>query len=264
MDLSRLIVDRPLVFFDVETTGVDVAEARIVELAVEHHFPAGSPPLRKVRRFNPGVPIPAEATEVHGITDEMVAGEPPFRAYAKGIAAALEGCDLAGFNCRRFDVPVLVRELKRAGVAFDPKHLPEGEPRRIIDLQFLFHLEEPRDLAAAVRRYVGAEHEDAHSAEADVRVLPAILSGMLATHPSLVSLDLNALHVRCDEFQPFRTEVERWFGDDLEHPVFQFGNRKGKKLGDDNGYISWMFKQDTIDEEVKQFIRDFLRRGVAA
>lgn len=262
--LARLVLDRPLAFLDTETTGVEPAESRIVELALEIHFPGGTEPLKKVRRFNPGVPIPAEASEIHGITDEMVAHEPSFRQYANGIASAIAGADLAGFGIRRFDLPLLVAEFKRAGVAFDPKFCPEGEPRRIIDLLCLFHLEEPRDLTAAVRRYVGGDHEGAHSAMADVAVLPDVLAGMISTHAGLVALDLNGLHARCDEMQPYRTEVERWFGDDLSAPVFQFGKLKGQKLGADRGYVAWMLKQPTIDQDVKEFVEAFLARKTAA
>jgi DNA polymerase-3 subunit epsilon len=266
--LARLIADRALAFLDLETTGVDTAEDRIVEIAIEVHYPATvddpcPAPERKVRRLNPGVPIPAEATAIHGITDADVADAPLFGQVARSLATLLESCDVAGFNVRRFDLPLLVAEWKRAGVMFDAKRLPGGAPRRIIDLMMLFHLEQPRDLAAAVRCYAGAEHEGAHSAEADVGVLPDVLAGMLAQHEELAP-DLGRLHARCDEYQPYRSETERWFGDDLEAPVFQFGKCKDLGLRDaDNGYIGWMFKQSDIHDEVKQFVREFLRRGVA-
>lgn len=261
--IQKLVVDRPLAFIDLETTGVDPAQSRIVEIAVEIHWPdlreAG--PERKVRRLNPGVPIPAEATAVHGITDADVTNEPTFRQVALGLDELLAPCDIAGFNIRRFDLPLLVAEFKRAGHSFDAKRLPAGSPRRIIDLQMLFHLENPRDLEAAVRSYVGREHEGAHSAEADTAALPLVLEGMLAKHAHLTAT-LDALHARCDEFQPYRTAVENWFGDDLSKPVFQFGKNKGTPLGRvDNGYLDWMLRQNDMDADVKAFIRSYLRKS---
>lgn len=255
---------RPLAFLDTETTGVDVQKDRVVEIAIEIHFPDGRAPERKVRRINPGVPIPADASAVHGITDADVAGEPTFRQVGVALRALLEPCDLIGFGLRRFDVPLLVAEWKRVGVTFDPKRLPSGERRRIVDLLMLFHLESPRDLTAAARIYAGVELADAHSAEADTGVLPSVLEGMLATHAALTP-DLDQLHSRCDEYQPYRGPVETWFGDDLTKPVFQFGKNKGQSLrAADNGYIAWMLKQPDMDEDVKRFVREFLRRHAAA
>lgn len=257
-------LERPLAFFDLETTGVDTAKDRIIEIAVEVHYPAPQSPERKVRRLNPGIPIPAEATEVHGIRDEDVKDEPVFRQIAGGLKALLDPCDIAGFGVRRFDLPLLIAEWKRVGVVFDGKRLPSGAPRRIVDLQMLFHLENPRDLEAAVRRYVGTAHEGAHTAAADTAALPLVLAGILEQHTTLTAT-LDALHVRCDEYAPFRTEVERWFGDDLTAPVFQFGKHEGTSLRVvESGYLAWMFRQEDLDEEVKAFVREFVRRGGAA
>lgn len=262
--LGELVTDRPLAFFDLETTGKDVKNARVVEIGLEIYFPPGQgETYRRVRRVNPGVAIPADATEVHGITDADVADEPTFSQIARNLLAFLEQCDLAGFGVRRYDLPVLVHEFKRAGIRFDPRRLTSGEDRKIIDLLMLFHLEEPRDLAAAVRRYAERELEDAHSAAADTAVLPHVLLGMIAKHPATLSADLAALHARCDEYAPYESEVERWFGPDLENPVFQFGAHRDRPLLQaEEGYIAWMLRNADIDEDVKEFVREFLRRAV--
>lgn len=266
-DLAALVTDRPLCFVDLETTTANPSDARIVEIAVQVHSPAGGSPELRVRRLNPGVPIPAEATEVHGIHDEDVADCPPFKAVARDLFRMLRDVDLAGFNIRRFDLPILLAEWKRAGIGgFDPKTTWRGEPRRIIDLMQIFHLEEPRDLTAAARIYADVDlAEDAHSAEADTAVLPAILSGMLERYRHLPQ-DLDGLNARCDEYAPFQTEVERWFGD-AEKPVFQFGKHEGKTLDhvweNESDYIGWMIGKSDADESVKDFVRGWRRRGAA-
>ncbi|MCA1790572.1 MAG: 3'-5' exonuclease, partial [Thioalkalivibrio sp.] len=151
-----LELDRPLVFFDLETTGLDLKKDRIVEMALIKMTPHGDV-LERVRRFDPEMPIPPEATAVHGITDADVAQEEPFCRRARGLADILEGCDLSGFNVRTYDIPMLVAEFKRCGIDFSL------QGRRIIDVQNIFHCEEPRDLSAAARFYLGRDHEEAHS-----------------------------------------------------------------------------------------------------
>ena len=167
-----IALDRPLVFIDLETTGLNTKSDRIVEMAIIKMSPEGDVSER-VRRFNPGISIPPEATAVHGIRDEDVADEHPFADVARSLADLLEGCDLAGFNIRRFDLPLLRAEFKRAGVAFDL------EGRRIVDMKAIFHREEPRDLAAAARFYLDREHSDAHSALGDTRITAEVLWAQL-------------------------------------------------------------------------------------
>lgn len=259
-DLGALVVDRPLAFIDLETTGVSIADDRIVEIGVVIVYPLptdGSEPKmpwQRSRRVNPGMPIPAEATAVHGITDADVAQEPTFREIANALRTALEPCDLAGFNLRRFDLPMLRAELRRCGLSLD------HTTRRLIDLQQLYHQREPRDLAAAVRFYTGREHVGGHSAESDTFVLLELLESQLQRYPDL-PCNLDALHAACNAFAPFRTEVEAWFGDDLKNPVFQRGKSvKGMTLDEvlktDPGFIGWMLnKAEDMDEEVKEFVR---------
>jgi DNA polymerase III subunit epsilon len=250
-----LALERPLAFFDLETTGLRIAADRIIELALIRLTPSGDV-SEKVRRFNPGVPIPPEATAVHGISDEDVADKPPFAARARSLAELLEPCDLAGFNLRRFDLPMLLAEFGRAGVPFSV------EDRRIIDVQMIFHREEPRDLSAAVRFYLGREMEDAHSALADIRATAAVLGAQLERYPHLPR-DMDGLDRYCDEVRPFETEVDRWFDRDDEGALsFRRGKHQGRELktvaGAHPDYLEWMLGLDDLDESVKDVVREAL------
>jgi len=249
-------LERPLVFFDLETTGLRVGTDRIVELAVIRLDPTGNV-TEKVRRFNPGIPIPAAASEVHGIRDEDVAHEPPFAARARSLLKLLDPCDLAGFNLRSFDVPMLLAEFQRAGVPFDV------ESRRIIDVQLIFHREEPRDLSAAARFYLGRELEDAHSALADIRATAEVLTAQLDRYPHLPR-DLDGLQEYCDEVRPFETEVDRWFATD-EHGDRRFrrGKHRDRTLAEvvasAPDYLRWMLSTEDMDEGVKEVVREALQ-----
>ena len=158
----RLNLTRPIVFFDLETTGTNVNSDRIVEISVIKLLPDGRA-IEKTRRINPEMPIPAEATAVHHITDEDVAGEKTFRQVAASLAQLLTGCDIAGFNSNRFDIPLLDQEFCRAGIEFD------FSKARFIDVQTIYHKKEPRTLSAAYQYYCGKPLEGAHGASADTR-----------------------------------------------------------------------------------------------
>ena len=248
-------LDRPLVFFDLETTGLDVKNDRIVEFALIKLTPQGDV-LERVRRFNPGVPIPVEASAVHGITDADVADEAPFCRRAKGLEQMLEGCDLAGFNIRRFDLCMLVAEFKRCGVVF------AMEGRRVIDMQNVFHREEPRGLSAAARFYLGREHEEAHTALGDIRTSAAVLGAQLDRYSHLPK-DLDGLHTYCEEFAPFRSEVDRWFGGEEGGRVFRRGKHKGQPLVEvartAPDYLRWMLGVEDMDEDVLSIVRTTLK-----
>ena len=252
-------LERPLVFFDLETTGLRVGTDRIVELAIIRLAPGGDV-MEKVRRFNPGIPIPPEATAVHGITDADVADEPPFPSRARALAQLLEPCDLAGFNVRRFDLPMLMAEFQRAGVPFDPK------ARRVVDVQMIFHREEPRDLSAAVRFYLGRDLEDAHSALADIRATAAVMGAQLQRYLHLPR-DLGGLDAYCDEIRPFETEVDRWFKEMEGDPglIFRRGKHQGTRLvevaGSHPDYLEWMLRLEDLDEAVKAVVRKGLEEA---
>jgi len=249
-------LDRPLVFFDLETTGLDMKSDRIVELALIKMTPHGDV-LERVRRFNPEMPIPPEATAVHGITDADVADEEPFCRRARGLAQILEGCDLSGFNIRRYDIPMLIAEFKRCGITFSL------EGRRVIDVQNIFHREEPRDLSAAARFYLGREHEEAHTALGDIRTSAAVLGAQLERYVH-VPRDLDGLHAYCEEFQPIRTGLGQWFSAATDGRRFRRGKHVGKSLDEvaagDPSYLAWMLGADDMDEEVLTVVREALGR----
>jgi DNA polymerase-3 subunit epsilon len=247
-------LDRPLAFLDLETTGLSTVSDRIIELALIRVSPQGDV-LERVRRFNPGIPISPEATQVHGITDEDVQDEPPFPARARSLAELLDPCDLAGFNIRRFDLPMLLAELKRAEVPFSV------QGRRLLDAQVIFHREEPRDLSAAARFYLAREHEEAHTALGDIRTTAAVLSAQLQRYPDLPR-SLDGLHAYCDEVAPFQSELDRWFLRRDGEMVFRRGKHRGmplKKVASTApDYLQWMLGADDMDEEVLQVVRDAL------
>lgn len=249
-----LELDRPLVFFDLETTGLRVGEDRIVEMALIRLTPQGDV-MERVRRFNPGIPIPAEATAVHGITDEDVADEAPFAHRARALARLLEGCDLAGFNIRRFDLPMLEAEFARAGVEF------EVRDRRILDMQTIFHREERRDLTAAARFYLGREHPEAHTALGDIRTTAAVLSAQLQRYEHLPS-DLDGLHRYCDEHAPYDGPLGQWFRVTDEGLIFRKGKYEGRFLEEvareDAGYLEWILRLDDTRPQVRLALRNAL------
>ena len=249
-----LTLDRPLAFFDLETTGLRIATDRIIELALIKLTPGGDV-VERVRRFNPGIPIPAEATAVHGITDADVAEEESFERRARSLATMLEDCDLGGFNIRRFDIPMLLAEFGRAGVPF------EVGDRRLIDVQVVFHREERRDLSAAARFYLGREHAEAHTALGDIRTSAAVLAAQLARYPELPR-DLQGLHAYCDEYAPFETALDRWFEETPAGLLFRRGKHRGRPLEEvarsEPGYLEWMLGADDMDPKVIEVVRGAL------
>lgn len=249
-------LQRPLAFIDLETTGLRVARDRIVELAVLRLSPGGDV-MERVRRFNPGVPIPPEATAVHGITDEDVADKPPFAARARSLARLLEPCDLAGFNIRGFDLPMLVAEFGRAGIRFDVTS------RALLDMKTIYHREEPRDLSAAAQFYLGREHRDAHTALGDIRTSVSVLAAQLQRYEHLPQ-DVEGLHAYCDEYAPFQTAVERWFAEEDDGSyTLRKGKHRGRGLDEvartEPDYLEWMLGVDDMDEAVLEIVRAALR-----
>ena len=174
----KLNLKRPLVFFDLETTGVDTAKDRIVEISMVKVMPNGDEIVR-TRLINPQMHIPEDATAVHGITDEDVKDQPTFAQIAKSLSQFIEGCDFGGFNSNRFDLPMLVEEFLRAGVDVDFKN------RKFIDVQNIFHKMEQRTLVAAYKFYCDKDLTDAHSAEADTKATYEVLKAQLDRYPDL-------------------------------------------------------------------------------
>lgn len=248
-------LERPIAFIDIESTGLSVSQDRIVELAALIVAPNGDV-TERVRRFNPEVPIPKGASDVHGITDADVQDEAPFRNRARALAELLDPCDVAGFNIRRFDLPLLLAEFRRSGVEFDPK------ARQIVDIQMIFHREEPRNLAAAARFYLGSDFEDAHSALADIRASADVFWAQLERYGH-VPRTISGLHRYCDEVSPFKTEFDRWFRKEGETLIFLRGKYKGRELHDVASeapdYLQWMLGADEMDPEVLEAVRAALR-----
>jgi DNA polymerase-3 subunit epsilon len=251
--VASLQLTRSIVCFDLETTGVDPATDRIVEISVLRVEPDGTRTVR-TRRVNPARPIPAGATAVHGIRDEDVAEEPEFRQIARGLLELIGDADLAGFNVARFDIPLLDREFRDCG-------LDLGLARRhVVDAMTIFHRMEPRDLAAATRFYLDRELADAHSAEADVAASFAVLEAQLERYAELprgvAELDTWLRRVpdnAADRSGKFVRENDR--------VVFNFGKHKGKPLAgiaaEAPDYLKWILGTDFPDD-AKQLVRDAL------
>ncbi len=252
--LEALCDGRPLIVFDLETTGADKTTDRIVELAAVKISP-GAPPETFVLRVNPGVRIPREASAVHGITDADVRDLPLFASFAPRVVSFFAGCDLAGYNVRQFDLPVLVRECDRAACPFPL------EGRRIVDAQTIFFKKEPRDLTAAVRFFAGREHANAHDALSDVVATAEVLAGELERYPDLPRT-LDGLHQFSAPAENRFVDPDKRFAWRDGEAVFAFGDHRGKPLAEvaekSPGYLDWMLRRD-FPEEAKKIARDALK-----
>ena len=216
----KINIKNPIIFFDLETTGINVAEDRIVEISYIKVYPNGKEESETIR-VNPEIHIPEGATALHGITDADVAEAPTFKEIAKHISKVFEGCDLAGYNSDRFDIPLLAEEMIRADAKFDVSR------RKMIDVQTIFHKMEQRTLAAAYKFYCGKTLENAHSAGADTRATYEVLQAQLDRYPELPN-DVAAL----SEFSSFNRNVDfagKMVYDENGCEVFNFGKYKGKK-----------------------------------
>ncbi len=235
----ELKLTNPIIFFDVETTGLDITKDRIVEISIVKVLPDGSKEV-KTRRINPTIPIPKEASDVHGITDEDIKDEPTFKSVAKSLAKFIEGCDLAGYNSNRFDVPMLVEEFLRADVDVDLKK------RRMIDVQTIFHKKEQRTLEAAYKFYCNATLENAHSAEADTLATYEILKGQLDRYDDIENdMDFLAEFTKTNNFADYAGRIAY---DDKGEMIFNFGKYRGQKVAEvfakDPSYYSWIINGD--------------------
>lgn len=235
----NLNLKRPIVFFDLETTGIDLSRDRIVEISMVKIHPNGDQEL-KTRRINPEMPIPAEATAIHGITDEDVKDSPRFREIAKSLAQYIEGCDLGGYNSNKFDIPMLVEEFLRADVDVDLKK------RKFIDVQNIFHKMEQRTLIAAYKFYCDKDLENAHSAEADIMATYEVLQAQLDRYPELQN-DVDFL-AGFSERGRSADYAGRIVYNDKEQEVFAFGKHKGRPVEEvfreEPSYYSWMMNGD--------------------
>jgi DNA polymerase-3 subunit epsilon len=251
--VAELELTRPIICFDLETTGVDPGTDRIVQISILRVEPDGSREVR-TRKINPERPIPAEATAVHGIRDEDVADAPTFRRVARGLLDLLEGADLAGFNVARFDIPLLEREFRDCGLTLGL------ERRRIVDAMAIFHRMEPRDLSAATRFYLGREHIGAHDAEADVAASFDVLEAQLERYEELPR-SVEALDAWIRRIPDNAADQSGKFVHEGGRVVFNFGKHKGKPLSEVAAtapdYLQWILGTD-FPEDAKRFVREAL------
>lgn len=249
--MARLQLLKPIAFFDLETTGVDAAKDRIVEIAVIKLMPDGSR-QSWVRRLNPEMPIPAESSAIHGIFDADVANAPTFKEVAHELKQFLHNCDLGGYNSNKFDIPALAEEFLRAGIPADFKS------RKFVDVQQIFFKKEARTLSAAFAFYCNKELENAHSAEADVQATIDVLEAQLDKYADLRN-DVGALHefTGGDDFVDYARRMVMKNG----VPVFNFGKHKGIPVEEvfrkEPQYYDWMMQAD-FALHTKQMISEIL------
>lgn len=235
----NLNLKKPLAFFDLETTGINITNDRILEISILKVHPDGSQET-KTYMVNPTIPIPDKVSKIHGIYDKDVADKPPFIDIAREIAAFLDGCDLAGYNSNMFDVPLLAEEFIRADVDFDMKK------RRLVDVQVIFHKMEQRTLGAAYQFFCGKTLENAHSAEADTTATFEVLQAQLDRYENLQNdMDYLASFSSHNKNADFAGRIV--FNSKGEE-VFNFGKHKGKKVEDifenEPSYYNWMMDGD--------------------
>ena len=249
----QLNLRKPIIFFDLETTGTNIMQDRIVEISLIKIMPNGEE-IEYTKRVNPERHIPEEATAVHHITDEDVAQAPTFKMLAREIAAKFEGSDIAGFNSNRFDIPMLAEEFARANVDFD-----FSKPR-FIDVQTIFHKKEQRTLVAAYRFYCGKELDGAHSANADTRATYEVLKAQLDRYDDLPN-DMDEL----SKYSAPNRNVDlmgRIILNDQDIAVINFGKYKGKPVIEDfkrdPGYYSWILQGDFAGDTKRAFTRFYM------
>lgn len=252
--MTKLKLTRPAIVFDLETTGTSLTRDRIIEISILKVMPDGSEEMR-TRRINPGMPIPAEATAVHGITDEDVSDCPTFAQVARSLYQWIEGCDVIGFNSNRFDVPLLVEEFLRAGVEVDLSQ------SALVDVQAIFHKMEPRNLSAGYRFYCDKTLENAHSAEADTRATYEILQAQVERYAGELEGDIESLA----SFSRYNNYVDfagMLVYDEDGNEVINFGKYRGQLLADvlrrDPGYYSWVMGAEFTLDTKSHFTRAYL------
>ncbi len=262
-----LKLSNPLVFFDLETTGTNIVSDRIVEYSFIKVMPDGEV-IKNTERVNPERPIPLESSLIHGIYDADVKDAKPFRAVAKELGVFLKGCDLAGFNILKFDVPVLVEEFLRADVDFDISK------RKLLDAQKIFHMMEKRTLTAAYKFYCEKDLVDAHSAEADTMATLEVLDAQIKRYEGQHLKDLRGkvlgtIENNVEKLHQLTNDsmvdlAGRFVFNDDNIEVFNFGKFKGQTVEDvlkkESGYYDWMMKGD-FPMDTKRKLTEIKLRG---
>ena len=243
-----MILKRPIVFFDLETTGLDVSTARVVEIACIKVDVDGTQ-TEKHSIINPTIPIPKEASDVHGITDDKVQGKPKFIELSKALYSFFKDCDIAGFNSDNYDIPILVEEFSRCGIVFGDWEM------NTVDVLSVERLLRPSKLSDVYKRYTGNELEDAHSALADVK----------ATLEILLHQYKDKEEITPEEIENFYRLKKRY---DLSNKMFisdngdvcwTFGKNKNQPIQNDMGYVDWVMKQNSFSVETKRMINEYLK-----
>jgi DNA polymerase III subunit epsilon len=248
-----LQLKKPLAFIDLETTGINLGTDRIIEIAIVKMLPDGTKSIKR-KVINPEIPIPQSSTDVHGFTDVMVKDAPSFKQVAQELKQMLDGCDIAGYNSNRFDIPMLMEEFLRAGVEFDMKG------RRLVDVQKVFHQMEQRTLSAAYKFYCNKTLDLAHSAEADASATHEILLAQLEHYPVLGNTVDTILKAIGEEVI---VDLARRFVVENGVEVFNFGKFKGKSIAEvlrtEPQYYDWMMKGD-FPQHTKQKLTEIYTR----
>jgi len=249
----NLQLTSPIAFIDLETTGVNISADRIVEIAVVKVLPDETKQVKR-KLINPQMPIPAGATQVHGITDEMVKDAPTFKQVANEIKQFLEGCDIGGYNSNRFDIPLLIEEFLRVGINFSE------QGRKFVDVQKVFHMMEQRTLSAAYKFYCNKSLEDAHSAEADATATWEVLEAQVQRYPQLGNtVESIVKFTGEDDIVDFARRFIKVNGVE----IFNFGKHKGKPvtqvIKEEPQYYDWMMKGD-FAMDTKQKFTEILNR----
>ena len=250
-----LQLKKPLAFIDLETTGVNLGTDRIVEIAIVKILTDGTKSVKR-KLINPGIPIPKGASDVHGITDDMVKEAPPFKQVAQELKQMLDGCDLSGYNSNRFDIPLLMEEFLRADVDFDMKS------RKLLDVQNIFHKMEPRTLSAAYKFYCCKNLDGAHGAEVDAAATHEILEAQIERYRELGNnVDSILKVIGEDQIVDFA----RRFVMENGVEVFNFGKFKGRPVADvlrsEPQYYDWMMKGD-FPQHTKQKLTEIFTRSM--
>ena len=246
----KLILSRPLCFFDLETTGTNIQEDRIVQIAILKLFPDGTEKVYQ-QYVNPGIPIPYEATKVHNITDERVKHEPNFRDVAPRVIEFIKDCDLAGFNVSSYDIPLLSQEIRRAG--FD---LEKGSYKEV-DVMKIFHRKEPRNLTGALKFYCGEVLEDAHDALEDVKATKKVLLSQLEKYHD-IEPNVDFIHQTfTDAFLDYNRKIKR---NENGEPTLTFGKYRHKTVLEvyqkDPKYLNWIIEKSDFPEDTKRILKE--------
>ncbi|MGD9874844.1 MAG: exonuclease domain-containing protein [Kiritimatiellia bacterium] len=247
----KLQISRPIAFFDIESTGINTLQDRVIDLAVVKLMPDGSRETFSWR-LNPGMPIPRSSTAIHGITDADVVNSPSFRDKAAEILAFFDGCDLAGFNVLGYDIPLLQEEFKRVNMVFDMTG------RNIVDGARIFHQKERRTLTAALKFYCNDEHTNAHGALADVEATIRVVEGQLDRYDDLPG-SIEELSAFCNPRNPNAIDAQgKIVWNDDNEAAINFGKNQGQTLRalvrNDAGFLQWILKKD-FAEDTKTIVR---------